>query len=169
MSIDYIGSCKSNYHTITTRQSIGQQQNSYYNSYNIMTLHSANFTFIKSVLFLVHYRASTCHESPPKSDVGHFHEELMKKEAATERRIIRKCLYEADAIKIVGAFLQCSQTDLQVIIADIFATITLLQFFWWGLCYSFFLFSVLCCVFCFVCLRSVSCIQCWLCLWIVHP
>jgi recombinational DNA repair protein RecT len=30
--------------------------------------------------------------------------------------IIRKCLYEADAVKIVGAFLQCSQTDLQVII-----------------------------------------------------
>ena len=82
-----------------------------------MTLQSANFTFIKSVhLLVVNYRASTCHESPPKSDVGHFHEELMKKEAATERRIIRRCLYEADAIKIVGAFLQCSQTDLQVII-----------------------------------------------------
>jgi len=30
------------------------------------------------------------------------------------------------------------------------------------------LFSFLCCVFCFICLRSVSCVQCLLCLWIIH-
>ena len=28
--------------------------------------------------------------------------------------------------------------------------------------------SSLCCVFCFLCLRSVSCAQCWQCLWIIH-
>jgi len=121
-----------------------------------MTLQSANFTFIKSVHLLVHYRASTSHESPPKSDVGHFHEELMKKEAATERRIIRKCLYEADAIKIVGAFLQCSQTDLQVIIAEIFTTMTLCI----GFTPSFLVGVVLliCCVFCFVLFVFVLCL-----------
>jgi recombinational DNA repair protein RecT len=36
--------------------------------------------------------------------------------SASYKHFIRKCLYEIDAIKIVGAFLQCSQTDLQVII-----------------------------------------------------
>ena len=128
-----------------------------------MTLQSANFTFIISVhLLVVNYRASTCHESPPKSDVGHFHEELMKKEAATERRIIRRCLYEADAIKIVGAFLQCSQTDLQVIIGEIFTTMKLCIGF-----NSVFLVGVVFLIFLVFCV--VSSIQCCLCLWIVHP
>ncbi|CAG2240415.1 unnamed protein product [Mytilus edulis] len=65
-------------------------------------------------------RASIPPEScPNKSDVGHFHTELLKKEAATERRLIRKCLYESDTIRIVGAFLQCSQNDLQALSCQI--------------------------------------------------
>ena len=40
--------------------------------------------------------------------------------------------------------------------------------FWWFLVAHH--FSFLCCVFCccFLCLCSVSCVQCFLCLWIVH-
>ncbi|KAK3096590.1 hypothetical protein FSP39_001530 [Pinctada imbricata] len=60
------------------------------------------------------YRPSSptklCEEDHTKKQ----HKDLLEKEAATDRRLMRKCLYEADIFSAVAPFIYCTHTNCQV-------------------------------------------------------